>query len=142
MEDPPTCGQGLAEHAALPASLGALTAAVAGVLEAHLDSLDLEEEHGRQEHAAYTALIQDHRNAAATLEALARRMASYRDLPMASHDIEKLMRSQAVEAFRSFVAREEELVALLWARLEREIRMACGVAGLRFGIDFSINLGQ
>jgi hypothetical protein len=38
-ENQPTCGQGLAEHSALPAKLGELTAAVAANLEQELLAL-------------------------------------------------------------------------------------------------------
>lgn len=38
-EEATTCGQGLAEHAALPARLSDLTAAMADVLENHMRSL-------------------------------------------------------------------------------------------------------
>jgi hypothetical protein len=41
MDDQPTCGKGLAEHAVLPAKLGELIVSVAGVLEAHMPALDL-----------------------------------------------------------------------------------------------------
>jgi hypothetical protein len=38
MEDQRTCGKGLAEHSALPAKLGELTAAMAENLEIHMRS--------------------------------------------------------------------------------------------------------
>ena len=47
MDEHPTCGQGLAEHSALPAKLGELAAAMAENLEAHQDLLDVTDENAR-----------------------------------------------------------------------------------------------
>jgi hypothetical protein len=42
MDEPRTCGEGLAQRADLPARMSALTAAMAEVLEGHQRTLDLE----------------------------------------------------------------------------------------------------
>ncbi|MGH8310602.1 MAG: hypothetical protein ACRETX_12525, partial [Steroidobacteraceae bacterium] len=65
MDEQRTCGQGLAEHAALPAKLAELTDAVAETLERHQEALDLSDESSRREHAAYVELAQQHRSTAA-----------------------------------------------------------------------------
>ena len=44
MDDQPTCGKGLAEHASLPAKLGELSSAMAKLLEFHQTTLDLTDE--------------------------------------------------------------------------------------------------
>jgi hypothetical protein len=123
MEQQRTCGQGLADHAALPAKLAALTDAVADVLERHLHALDLSDERSRTEHAVYTDLAQQHRSTAAQLQATAHQMASYRDLPMGRHDPANIVDAKAVEAFEHFVRHEEELLSLLQRRLAQDRTM-------------------
>ena len=49
---PNTCGQGLAERSVLPATLGALAAAMADTLEKHQRTLDLTDRNGRAERDA------------------------------------------------------------------------------------------
>jgi hypothetical protein len=119
----PTCGQGLAAHSSLPAKLGALSAAVAEVLETHIKALDLEDENARQEHAAYRKLAEEHRQSAAQLLATGEEMAGYRDLPVARHDPNAMMSSQAADAFAKFVKVEQELLALLEERVEQDRTM-------------------
>ena len=53
MDEPITCGKGLAERSALPARLSALAAAIADVLERHQQTLDLADDNARAEHTAY-----------------------------------------------------------------------------------------
>jgi hypothetical protein len=84
MNRPQTCGQGLAERSALPAKLGALSAAMADNLEKHQRTLDLTDNNARAEHEAYEAVASALRKAAALLQATADRMVGYRELPMAA----------------------------------------------------------
>ena len=123
MDDRPTCGKGLAATAPLPANLGALMAAVADVLETHLPALDLSDSASRQEDAAYRGLIQDYRDVAHRLEAVGKRMAGYRDLPMGRHDERLLGEPAAVAAFKRFVEREQALLALLQERVAHDSEM-------------------
>ena len=120
MEQQQTCGKGLAENAVLPARLGAVTNALADVLEAHVKALDLDDEHARSEHEAYTKLVDEHRDAAARLRAVAERMAGYRDLPMGVHDDRAMTGPEPVAAFEAFVAMKEELRALLQEQDRRD----------------------
>jgi hypothetical protein len=53
MDEPRTCGEGLAERSAFPARVSALTAAMADVLETHQQTLDLTDDNARAEHTAY-----------------------------------------------------------------------------------------
>jgi len=123
MEHPKTCGQGLAENSLLPAKLGELIASVAGILEAHMEALDLEDNDSRREHEAYRELVRDHRRIAAELRETAWRMAGYRDLPMGRHLPEKMAAPEVREAFQRFVKLEEELAALLRERREADRRV-------------------
>lgn len=122
-DDQPTCGKGLAAHAPLPAKLGELTDSVAAIPEGHIEALDLTDENSRKERDAYQALAKQHRVAGAQLRATAKEMAGFRDLPMGRRDIETLSAPAAFEAFRKFVLLEQQLVALLLARLEEDRMM-------------------
>ena len=78
-----TCGQGLAEHAPLPAKLGELSDAVAEILERHMKALDLTDRNSKGEYEAYRDLVRQHRSVANQLQETAMQMVGYRDLPMA-----------------------------------------------------------
>ena len=117
----PTCGQGLAANAVLPAKLAHLMAARAEVLERHTKALDLTDPNAQRELDAYTTLARAHRGIATELTKLAQQMAGYRNLPMARHDVDVLADPEGqAEAFKRFVAIERELQALLRAKLEEE----------------------
>jgi hypothetical protein len=123
VKDQPTCGKGLAEHSALPAKMGELSASVAENLELHMKALDLTDESAKKEHEAYLELAMDHRRIASQLQATARRMSGYRDLPMGRHDQKAMAGPEFLEAFERFVTLEQELMTLLQARVERDQRM-------------------
>jgi len=129
MEDQPTCGKGLAESSVLPAKLGDLTASVAEVLEVHTTALDLSDENSRKEREAYLALAKQHRETAAQLQATAREMAGYRDLPMGRHDLEAMSGPKPLQAFEKLVKLEEELLALLQKRVEQHRQMLAEMGG-------------
>jgi hypothetical protein len=131
MDDQPTCGKGLAEHAVLPATLGELIASVADVLEAHMPALDLTDEPSRQEHEAYRHLARDHRQAGLQLQAIARQMAGYRDLPMGRHDAKAMSAPPVLDSYQRFVRLEQELLTLLQRRVQqdRQMLVSMGVAG-------------
>jgi hypothetical protein len=128
----PTCGQGLAANATLPAKLGELIASVACVLEAHTKALDLEDDNAKEEYDAYIKLVEQHGRIAAELQALSEQMASYRDLPMGRHDLEALSTPEAADVFEQLVNVEQELRSLLDEGLEQhrpllgELRRAAG----------------
>ncbi|HEV3484558.1 MAG TPA: hypothetical protein VG106_04060 [Vicinamibacterales bacterium] len=119
MTDEPTCGKGLAAHAALPAALSRTAAAMAGVLEDHLRSV----ERDGAEHAAYTALTEEWRAVGGALKTLAGRMRGYRDLPIEPHDEAVLMTREAVDRFAAYVESERALLELLQSWVERDESM-------------------
>jgi BMFP domain-containing protein YqiC len=119
----PTCGEGLAEHAALPALLGELEDALAATLEQHMKSLPGDDAAARREHEAYSGVAAKHRAAAALLRAAAAEMAGHRDLEAAPHDMSVLLSPQAIEPFARFVELEERLAELLRGAIERDRRM-------------------
>lgn len=113
MDEPSTCGQGLASRSSLPAKLGELFAAQARILETHARALDPEDLQARHELDAYAALVVAHRDVADRLTAIAEQMAGYRDLPMAPHDEAAMSDAVALNAFDSFTQTERELATLL-----------------------------
>jgi len=131
MENTGTCGAGLAEHSALPAKLSELTASVADNLELHMQALDLKDERSRKEHDAYAQLAKQHRAIAASLQATATQMASYRDLPMGRHDQHTMSSPNVVEAFERFMKREQELLALLEKSVQRDETMLGSMTAAR-----------
>jgi hypothetical protein len=123
-DDRPTCGEGLAANAVLPAKLAELMAARAEVLKRHTRALDLTDANAQKELDAYTKLERAHRDVVSELASLAEEMASYRDLPMGRHDMTVMTDPEGqMEAFQRFVAVERELLALLQAKLEAEEKL-------------------
>jgi hypothetical protein len=113
VDDQSTCGKGLAANAALPQKLSALFAAQANLLQNHVRALDAKEEAGRLERDAYERLVKDQRALALNLAALATAMRSYRDLPMAKHDMAPLTDQGSRETLSAFVDAERELARYL-----------------------------
>ena len=124
-----TCGKGLAEHSALPAKLGEWTAAMAENLERHTETLDLSDENSRRERDAYLELAKEYGQIATRLQATARQMAGYRDLPMGRHDPKAMASPRLRDAFEKFVSLEQDLLALLQKRVEQDRGMLVGMGG-------------
>ena len=113
MEDQQTCGTGLAENAVLPRRLGAVAGAMAGVLENHMQALDVTDPNAQTEHDAYAHLVAALRRIAAGLSATADQMAGYRGLPMARHDEQRMTSPEVIHTFEAFVEAKRELQRLL-----------------------------
>ena len=119
-----TCGKGLAAAANLPDQFGRLLTAQAEVLERHTRALDGNDPDGRRELEAYLDLVRRHRSVAADLSNLATQMRSYRDLPMAEHDMEVMMAADGqMAAFREFVDLERNFSVSLTAHLKAHEQM-------------------
>ena len=123
MAEEQTCGKGIAENSVLPASLAELVASTARVLEVHMKALDLTDDNAKLELEAYRELASAHRRIAAELASLAERMAGYRDLPMARHDMTAMMSPAPRHAFAGLVRQEERLLELLQSRVARDHAM-------------------
>jgi hypothetical protein len=93
---------------------------VAKNLELHMTTLDLSDEHAKQEYDAYERLVNEHRKIASQLQMTAEQMAQYRDLPMGKHDHQAMATPAIVEAFAQFVKLEHELLALLQKRVKQD----------------------
>jgi hypothetical protein len=133
MTDQPTCGQGLARHAALTARLGELIASTARVLEVHMRALDLTDDASRREHDAYRELASTHRRIAVELADTARRMEGYRTLPMGPHDMKQMTSPAPRHAFAGFVDHEQALASLLESRLAEDRAMLAMMASVSHG---------
>jgi hypothetical protein len=113
MEQQQTCGQGLAQNAALNAKLAEVFSAVAEVLEIHLTSLDPKDKGSRPEFDAYVALATEYRELESRVRALAMQMEGYRDLPMAVHDMAVLTSQGAKQALEQLITEKQGLAVLL-----------------------------
>jgi len=120
MEEPSTCGQGLASRSTLPGKLGELLAALARILEAHMRALDPADTDARKELDAYAGLVTAHRDVADRLSGIAVQMADYRALPMAAHDEAAMSDAVAHKAFENFVRLELELATLLQQQVAQD----------------------
>ena len=118
-----TCGAGIANHAVFPAKLGQWSAALAEVLEVHTTALDPEDPSAQPELDAYIRLINRFRELAGELRATAAEMTADRALAMPAHDASVLEGTRAIDAFRGYVERERELVALLRSELARDEKL-------------------
>jgi hypothetical protein len=123
MEEPTTCGQGLASRSTLAGKLGELLAALAAILEAHMRALDPADADARNELDAYATLVTGHRDVADRLSGIANQMVDYRDLPMAAHDEAMMSDTVAHKAFQNFVRLEQELATLLQEQLHEDQEM-------------------
>ena len=133
--EPQTCGQGLAENAALPKRIAVLIDALAENLETHMQALDLGDPDARAERDAYERLATQHRRIAVQLEAVGAEMAGYEDLPMGRHSEAALSSSEAVGSFERFARAQDELVALLEQWAERNGAMLEQMRGAGRGGD-------
>src|SRR5688572_2845870 len=123
MDEPRTCGEGLAERSLLPARLSALTAAMAEVLDTHQQILDFTDDNAREELTAYQQLANDYRRLTTQLHAVADRMLGYRDLPMARHHAQAMLAPEIRGALAHLVERERDLAALLKTWVEEDQAM-------------------
>jgi hypothetical protein len=123
MDEPLTCGRGLASRCVLHVKLGELLASLARVLEAHMKALDPADTDARRELDAYAALVTAHRDVADRLSGIADQMTDYRDLPMAAHDEAAMSDTVAHKAFEKFVRLEWELTTLLQEQLHQDQTM-------------------
>jgi hypothetical protein len=120
MDEQQTCGKGLAENSALPAKLADVVEAMAGNLQVHMAALELDDEPARQEHAVYLGLVEEQRQAAGRLRAVAGEMAAARDLPMGRHDSETMRSPEVGDAFRRFIKAKQDLLTLLQRMAEQD----------------------
>jgi hypothetical protein len=130
MDEPSTCGQGLASESILPGKLGELLAALARILEAHMRALDPTDHDARMELDAYAALVTAYRDVADRLSGIAVQMADYRSLPIAAHDEAAMSDAVAHRAFENYVRLEHELASLLQQHVQEDREMLQQMSGI------------
>ena len=123
MDEPQTCGKGLAERAVLPSRLANFIDALAALLEQHQKSVPGDDADSAREREAYRSLARQYRSVSRTLGAAAAEMAGYRHLPMAPHDIAVLVSPENAGAFDRVVAAEQAVAELLQSMLPRDEEM-------------------
>jgi hypothetical protein len=92
-------------------------------LQAHMQALELDDPAARQEHAVYLRLVEEQRQTAGRLRAVAGEMAAARDLPMGRHDRQAMTSPEVANAFQRFVKDKQDLLALLQRMVEQDQRM-------------------
>jgi hypothetical protein len=120
VDQPVTCGKGLAEHSAVPAKFAELIDALAENLELHTRSLDWPSPNTQGELVVYRKLAKEYREIANQLASTASYMSGCRDLPMGEHNQKALSDPSIIRAFETFTRTEEELAALLRDRVEQD----------------------
>ncbi len=123
MADKPARGKGLARDSILPAKLSALMASVAENLELHMKALDVKDKYARKEYKAYSHLAREHRNIAASLQAIAGELEVYRGSATGKPNEEVLSDPKILAAFEKFMRAERELIVLLKRRMHRNSKM-------------------
>jgi hypothetical protein len=129
MDEPQTCGRGLAENSALPEQLARVIETMADNLHVHMQALELDDEPAREEHAVYLRLVEEQRQAAGRLRAVAAEMAGARDLPMGRHDEQTMGSPEVGDAFRRFVEAKQGLVVLLQRMAEQDRQLLAQMNG-------------
>jgi uncharacterized protein YndB with AHSA1/START domain len=112
IDEAPTCGIGIAQHAAIPAAFAEMSDGLARTFALHRRMLRLEDAAARQEDDVYRELGETWARIAVMVKEAAERMESQRELPMAAHD-ESAWGPEHVAAFEKFVRSQSHLLALL-----------------------------
>ena len=120
MDQPATCGQGVAEYAPLPEKVAALFATMAATLAHHRKALDLSDGAAREEDGDFAKLVDELGELVTRLRSVEARMSGYRNLPMGRHDESIMGGPITLKTFAEYVAREQELVKLLEDQLARD----------------------
>jgi uncharacterized protein YndB with AHSA1/START domain len=126
VDEAPTCGIGIAQHAAIPAKIAVLFEGLAETLELHRRMLTLEDENAREEDRVYRDLAASWEQIATLVANAASQMAAQRELPMGAHD-ETAWGGEHVSAFEKFVNAESRLLALLRIAVGRDEAMLASV---------------
>src|SRR5687768_9844973 len=86
VDEAPTCGIGVAQHATIPAKIGVMFEGLAETLELHRRMLVLDDPNSRKEDEVYRELAASWKDIAQLVEKAAAHMAAQHELPMGAHD--------------------------------------------------------
>ena len=119
--DRPTCGEGLAANAILPAKLAELMIAQAEVLKRHTSTRSDRRDCAKRTRRLHKVGARPPRRGRRTRRPCRRDGSGYRNLPMGRHDVRVMTDPKGqMEAFGRFVTVERDLLALLQSQLEAD----------------------
>jgi uncharacterized protein YndB with AHSA1/START domain len=118
----PTCGAGLAQHAAVPRRIAVYLGELAETLELHRAMLLLEDPNSKLEDDVYRELAGSFRAIAGQLQDASSRMSAQATLPMGAHD-ESKWTDKHMKAFERFVHEEGALASVLRVAAARDEEM-------------------
>jgi uncharacterized protein YndB with AHSA1/START domain len=119
VDEAPTCGIGIAQHAAVPAQIGVMFEGLAETLELHRTMLKLDDPNARTEDDVYRELSASWTQIAVLVKQLAEKMSAQQDLPMGAHDETKWTEAH-LRAFAKFVKGQQGALSLLRAAAGRD----------------------
>jgi uncharacterized protein YndB with AHSA1/START domain len=122
LDDAPTCGIGLAQHAAIPARIAVMFEGLAETLELHRRMLVPGDANARKEDEVYRDLAARWKQIADLVAHAAAQMATQRELPMGAHDETKWGDAHE-RAFEKFVKGQTQVMALLRVAAARDEQM-------------------
>jgi hypothetical protein len=121
VDDAPTCGIGLAEHATIPAGIAGMFEGLAETLDLHRQMLVPDDPNARREDEVYSDLAARWKQIARLVAQTAAWMAAQRELPMGAHD-QRVWGEAHLRAFDKFVKGQLQVLALLRVAAERDHR--------------------
>jgi uncharacterized protein YndB with AHSA1/START domain len=122
VDEAPTCGSGLAQHATIPAKIAVMFEGLAETLELHPRMLVLDDPNSRKEDVIYRELAASWKEIAQLVAKSAAHMAAQRELPMGAHD-ETAWGEGHLKAFEKFVKAQTQVLAFLRVAAERDEEM-------------------
>ena len=122
VDEAPTCGVGVAQHATIPAKIGVMFGGLADTLELHRRMLVLDDPNSRREDGVYRELVASWKDIAQLVEKAAAHMAAQHELTMGAHD-QTAWGEAHLKAFEKFVKAQTQVLALLRVAAERDDKM-------------------
>jgi uncharacterized protein YndB with AHSA1/START domain len=122
VDDTPTCGIGLAQHATIPARIARMFEGLAETLELHRRMLVPDDPNARKEDEVYRDLAARWKQIAELVAQAAAQMAAQRELPMGAHD-HTAWGEAHLRAFETFVKGQTQVLALLRVAAGRDEKM-------------------
>jgi uncharacterized protein YndB with AHSA1/START domain len=122
VDEAPTCGIGLAQHATIAAKVGVMFEGLAETLERHRQMLVLDDPNSRNEDEVYRELAARWNDITQLVQKTAAHMAAQHDLPMGAHN-QTAWGEAHLKAFEKFVTAQTQVLALLRVAAERDAKM-------------------
>jgi uncharacterized protein YndB with AHSA1/START domain len=122
VEQAPSCGAGVAQHATIPAKLAIMFEGLAETMALHRKMLKLDDAHARKEDEVYAVLAQRWHEIARQVRETAAQMEAQRELPMGAHD-QSAWNTEHLQAFAKFVRAQGQALSLLRVAQTRDQHM-------------------